>query len=297
MKSNKEEAQEHMIRELLFDLSSDDRTVRAGAINDLAQFAAHDAVVEAVRKRHNLEQDPYCKKGLEDILTIGARESDGAQIRLVEKPFKLGNSSPPAPTASTVPSPLPASKAPPIAAESPKTKASLTDEITPIIIAPPAQQKSFKAKLAEFVDFLKLKLEWAAQNNLKASNLGMVIILVVLVSFATLSIYSIIKSGERFSFSGLEKTGKPQVLGEIQTKDVAPGSVLKGTLKEYNLFGQSWVFISDDDRVFKIKLDKSPSFYKAEEKLNVLVEACEKTALGHTILIAKVTPLERRITE
>lgn len=274
MKLNRVEAQEHIIKELLFDLSFDDKTVRASAIHNLVQFAAHDAVIEAVKQRYGLEQDPYCKKGLEEILKNGTREPDTTQIRLVEKPFKLDE--------------------PLNAAEEDKTKTARPDEIVPAIIT---QQKTFKAKLAELVDFLKLKLEWATQNNLKASNLGMVVILVVLVSFTTIAFYSIIRSGERFSFSGLEKSDKPRILGEIQTEDVVPGSILKGTLVEYSLFGQNWVFISDDDKLFKIKLDKAPSFYKVQDKLNVVVEACEKNTLGHIVLIAKVTSLEKETEE
>lgn len=309
MKSKLNEAQMHMIKELLFDLSSGESTVRANAIRALIPFAACEGVEEAVKLRYSLEQDHFCKQGLEEILEVCASKSENKQIRLVDRPFTLTAPSPPAPTAV---SEKPQSKM--AAAPPPVKKISLTSQpggktLQPPSIAPephadiaPEPQntpvndgsgknlhKSFKEKLADLLQLLRTKLEWAAQNNMVASEMGMGIILAVLLCFAIFTSYSIIRGGEKFSFADVGKSAsKAHIPGEIQTEEIAPGRLLKGTLKEYDLFAQSWFFLSDDEKLFKIKLDKSPGFYKVEDKLNVLVESCEKNARGHLVLVGKV---------
>ena len=297
-----------MIKELLFDLSSGENTVRANAIRALLPFATSEGVEEAARLRYSQEQDHFCRQGLEELLEICANKSGNKQIRLVDRPFTFATPSPPAPT---VISEKPQNK---IAAAPPAKKISLTSlpggkTLPPANFSPEPQKialpesqnlaveadtgkklpKSFKEKLAALLQFLRTKLEWAAQNNMVASEMGMGIILAVLICFAIFTSYSIIRGGENFSFSEAGKpAGRAHIPGEIQTGEIAPGRLLKGTLKEYDLFAQSWFFLSDDEKLFKIKLDKSPSFYKVEEKLSVLVEACEKNARGHLVLVGKV---------
>jgi len=308
LKPQLNEAQMHMIKELLFDLSSGESTVRANAIRALIPFATCEGIEEAVKQRYSLEQDRFCKHGLEEILKICASKSENQQIRLVDKPFTIAS---PAPSAPAVVSAKPLSKtAAPLsvkkigpdalpgvtALQQPKIEPEPQADIVPEPQNTPVDDgsgkdlhKPFKKKFAYLLQLLRTKLEWAAQNNVVASEMGMGIILAVLIFFAIFTSYSIIRGGEKFSFSDTQKSAsRARIPGEIQTEEISPGKMLKGTLKEYDLFAQSWFFLSDDEKLFKIKLDKAPGFYKVEDKLNVLVESCEKNTRGHLVLVGKV---------
>lgn len=301
MQSEQKIAEENMVRELLFDLSSAEKSVRAGAIHTLVRYASHAGVEAAVRSSYELEQDPYCRQGLEAILDVYNKKSGRIECRLLNRPSSAN-------TATVQPPTNPVFKAAPsrnepVAVEKKISLVSSTANPEPIKVAVPlpttsttapvkesVSPVSAKEKLLVAVDLLKKKLEWAAQNDVGVSGMGMGIIIFALVCFVSFLTYNMIMSHERFSVSSTAQVAKSAVPGEIQLTEVKSGELIQGTLKEYNLFGQTWAFLSDDNRLFKLKLNQSPGFFKVEERLKITVESCERNSLGHIVLIGTVTP-------
>jgi len=309
----------NVVKELLFDLSSDEKTVRAGAISGLLKFATLEPVAQAAREIFDSEQDPHCKQGLQEILDIYERNSGDAKIRLVRSPhFKQPD------TRKLSPGVQPEPEAPKLRLVDSKirthppragvhtgsasisetrqladkntvqtaetgNKDNMSEADTPKLEQEeqPAQSARLPLSLEELKKISNDWLEWAAQNNLRVSQSGLGIILTFLLCFALIVSYNIYR-GNVISYSGesgkLEHAINP---GQIQTGEIPRGEIIKGTLKEYNNLAQIWFFLADDGRLFKLKLDKSPSYYRVEEYLEVLVEGCSKNSLGHTILMGK----------
>lgn len=316
MQGKQKIAEENMVKELLFDLSSAEKSVRAGAINTLVKYASHTGVEAAVRNSYSMEQDPYCRQALEAILDVYKINTGKLECRLPNRPIPVNtaHSQPQSkilakPTAgqneavavekkiSLVPSSVKNSSATQTAKidgnlKQEQIKEPLPSATTPVTrpIEPPVPPVSAKEKLAAAAALLRIKLEWAAKNDVGVSGLGMGIIIVALICFVSFITYNMIMSNERFSVSSAAQMSKAVVPGEIQTDEVKSGELIQGTLKEYNIFGQTWAFLSDDNKLFKLKLNKSPGFFRVEEKLRVTVESCEKNSLGHTILVGTVEP-------
>lgn len=312
-----------MIKGLIFDLSSDEKTVRTRAIRGLIQFASHDGVEEAVRKSYEVEEDSFCRQGLEEILEICDRKSGKIEIQLVGKSPSfskaLNPEARPVENRKTNLNPedkiASAEKEFSIHPVSTKAPFSVSQDANQVLLTESSKQqargsdsqkghensssqtptntqtnKTFKEKLEAFKAFARVQLEWAANNNLNISGLGLGIILIIILCIVAPISYNTIMGSNKLLYSGTlgPKKEKVSIPGEFQTEAVQAGEILKGTLKEYDLFGQIWFFLADDGKLFKMKLQKSPGFYKIKEKLRVQIEACEKNSLGQTVLIGKV---------
>ncbi len=311
MGGNQKDTLNNTVKGLLFDLSSDEKTARVRAIRGLIQFATLEPVKQAVREIFESEQDPHCKQGLKEILDIYEQNSEKGKIRLVRgqtsfaalsslDPEKLNNEKQPLPKTAAVPikkinltsghenkiRSMPTKEQPTVNQRQSDASGDTIETVQAEDKTEKPTNPSFNQRLEGLKKISNSVLEWAAQNNLRVTGAGLGIIMAVLLCFAAFVVYNV-SSGSQISYSG--KSGKlvekVAALGEIQTGDVPTGEVIKGTLKEYNQFAQIWFFLADDGRLYKLKLNKAPGFYKVEEKLDVLVEGCQKNSLGHTVLM------------
>ncbi|MGM0597487.1 MAG: hypothetical protein ACQES9_10655 [Myxococcota bacterium] len=300
------EAQKKMVKGFLFDLSSDERTIRVGAIRGLINFATAEGVEEAVKQRIPHEKDPVCLQGLEEILRICGQKSDKVKFRLVDRTSNKAAPSPVSSNSVSIKPKLENQRQKPVENKFNRTSSGIsneplqgkTDDSSLNVKESDAGNNDLSAMTAKATETqlnwklrLKNMLDWAGRNDLRVSEPGATIIGIVLVCFVAFISYNLVGTDKRYT-SGTRARGslpaKKQNPGAIQTTDLSPGESLKGTLKEYNIFGQSWLFLSDDDRLFRLKLGVSPSFFRVEEKVKVKVESCEKNSLGHTVIIGKV---------
>ncbi len=269
--------QQRIIRELVFDISSDEPGLRARAILALSQFAGCSGVEEAVRLRYEVETDPVCRKSLEEILDACTAKADGSKIRLTGRTYAKENAKP----QITKSSPPPVIDNPPLPeADQPLVSEPDGSENQTLI------EKPSESVFPAWQTKLKEQLVLVFSERVATSTPVLAVFVVVLVCLVTVMAYSIIRSSDRITPPvRVEQKAVPKIYGGIQTEDVAPGQLIKGTLKDYEIFGQSWLFLSDDDRHFKLKLDKSPGFYKIEDKLTVRVESCTRNSRGQVMII------------
>lgn len=265
--------EEHAVKELIFDLSSCEVSIRQRAIFSLCRFAVREDVFLAAKERFAFETDPVCRKELEKIMLTHEDMLNPGRIRLVSRP-KIEDGERSAPEKESA-----EKGADSKIREKLEESSEVADETTLNVV----NKKTFEDSLKRIIE----KLDWAFSNTMTFSRTGLWLLLFVVGVLTVLLTQSIMNRGTNFAATASDENRHGKIFGEIQTESVSSGQTLTGTLKGYEQFAQTWFFLSDDHRLFRLKLDKPPDFYKIEEKLEVYVEDCRKNALGHVVLIAR----------